>query len=210
MAYGGTAAALSAVDRAHQQLLQQTDLQFNLAPMVQPPTPSWVQALIAFFKFLGPATPYVVWPALILGAGTILYLIGRELFGIRRGGVRMKLRLAADDGLWRPAPDQARALLEDADRLAAEGQFVEAAHLILLRSIEDIEKRRPRTVGVALTSRDIAALPQLPPGARETFAGIAQVVERSLFGGRPLDRDGFVRCRDAYAAFVDAKSWATS
>jgi hypothetical protein len=207
MAYGGTAATLSAVDRAHQQLLRQTDLQFDLPPMIQQAPPAWVQALIAFFKFLGPATPYVVWPALILGAGSILYLIGRELFGIRRDDVHMKLRLAARDEAWRPAPDQARALLEDADRLAAQGQFVEAAHLILLRSIEDIEKRRPRMVGVSLTSRDIAGLPGLPPSARETFVGIAQTVERSLFGGRPLDRDGFARCRDAYAAFVDAKSW---
>jgi hypothetical protein len=208
MAYGAGAAALSGFERAHQQLLGQSDLQFRAAALPSPEIPGWLKALVAVFKFLGPATPYVMWSALALVVALILYLIGRELFGIRADSVTMKLGMGGGEGPWRPAPEQARALLEEADRLAEQGQFVEAAHLILLRSIEDIHKRRPRMVAVSLTSRDIAGLTGLPPAARETFVNIAQAVERSLFGGRPLDRDGFSRCRQAYAAFVDAKSWA--
>src|SRR3546814_10172873 len=40
----------------------------------------------------------------------------------------------------------ARALLAEADALAAEGRFAEAAHLLLYRSVEDIEGRRPGLV----------------------------------------------------------------
>jgi hypothetical protein len=74
--------------------------------------------------------------------------------------------------------------------------------MILLRSIEDIDDRWPRQVAPALTSRDIAALAILPDAARRTFSGIAQVVEHSLFGGRPVDWDQFAACRDAYQAFA--------
>ena len=37
----------------------------------------------------------------------------------------------------------ARRWLEEADALAGKGQFEEAVHLLLYRSIEDIEKQRP-------------------------------------------------------------------
>jgi hypothetical protein len=63
-------------------------------------------------------------------------------------------------------------------------------------------------VAVSLTSRDITRLEALPPAARVLFAGIAEAVELSLFGGRPLDGEGYARCREAYASFVEAGSWA--
>ncbi len=109
---------------------------------------------------------------------------------------------------WRPDEAKARALLEDADRLAAQGAYDEAAHLILYRSIDDIEGRRPRLVRPALTSRDIAALEAVPGAARAAFSRITQAVEASFFGGRSLDRDGFAECRRAYEAFAFPEAWA--
>ena len=61
------------------------------------------------------------------------------------------------------------------------GRYSEAAHLLLFRSIEDIDARRPDLVRPALTSRDIAALPRSPARPRRAFARIAMMVERSLF-----------------------------
>jgi hypothetical protein len=219
MASQTTVEALDKLDRAHALLLRQTDLQFQLSRAAAPqrsPFLEWLakllrplgKALEPFGKALGHAAPYIFWIGLVIGVGFILFLIAQRLLGtapsIRIG--RFKLDGVAEP--WRPAPDQARALIEDADRLAGEGRFVEAAHLILLRSIDDIQARRPRAVAVSLTSRDIARLEALPPSARSTFAGIAEAVEISLFGGRPLDGDGYARCRDAYRAFADAGSWA--
>ena len=68
----------------------------------------------------------------------------------------------------------ARALLDEADKLAAEGRYAEAVRLILHRSIEEIEGRRPRLVRPAFTAREIGRLPDIPDNARATFVGIAE------------------------------------
>jgi hypothetical protein len=99
-------------------------------------------------------------------------------------------------------------LLAQADELAAQGLYAEAAHHLLLHSIQDVEDHRPRAIRPALTARDIAALDQLPPTPREAFTRIAQAVERSLFGGRPLDKEGFAECRSAYEAFAFEGGWS--
>ena len=216
MASQTAAEALDKLGPAHAALLRQTDLQFQLsqAGPLRPP-PDWLvkllkplgDALSGGMQALRPVAPYIFWTGVTVAAAFILFLIGQRLFAMKRGLVMGKLKLAGAEP-WRPAPEQARALLEEADRLAAEGRFVEAAHLILLRSIQDIQARRPRAVGISLTSRDIARLEALPPPARVLFSGIAEAVEISLFGGRPLDRDGYARCRDAYSSFAEAGSWA--
>ena len=211
--------ALIRLDAAHAALLKQTDLQFKLsqtAPIQPSPFAEWLRklleplgkALSPAAKAVAPAAPYVFWAGVAIGVAFILFLIGQRLFRVKRGLSIGGLRLKGAEEPWRPAPEQAKALIEEADRLAAEGQFVEAAHLILLRSIQDIQARRPRAVAISLTSRDIARLEVLPPPARTLFSGIAEAVEISLFGGRPLDGEGYGRCRDAYRAFVDAESWA--
>src|SRR5690606_26136672 len=94
------------------------------------------------------------------------------------------------------------ALLSDADALAAQGRFAEAVHLLLLRSINDIDGRLPNAVRPALTARDIAGLDRLPTAARPTFRQIARVVEASLFGGGAVDQGAYGECRDAYEAFA--------
>ncbi|MEO8113408.1 MAG: DUF4129 domain-containing protein, partial [Phenylobacterium sp.] len=101
----------------------------------------------------------------------------------------------------------ARSLLEEADRLAAEGAFDAAAHTLLFRSLEDIAGRRPGLLRPALTSRDIAQIDAMPPSARQAFAAIAQAVEHSFFGGRTLAAGDFARCRAAYESFAFAEGW---
>ncbi|QUD90778.1 hypothetical protein KCG34_13880 [Phenylobacterium montanum] len=192
------------VARAHAQLLRQTDLQFAFTgpPKLAPP-PGWLLAFLRWLKHMGPELKWVFWAGLAFLACLILYLVLREVIGLRWPGRRRKAKPAAaapDD--WRPSAARARTLLEDADRLAAEGRFAEAVHLILFRSIEDIDRRWPRLVQPALTSRDIAQHPTLPEAARTTFAGIARVVERSFFGGQAIGAPEFEACRRDYQAFA--------
>lgn len=103
---------------------------------------------------------------------------------------------------WVPARQEAEALLEDADRLALDGKYEEATHLLLKRSVRHIADARPGSVEPSSTAREIAALPALSSGARAAFGTIAERVERSLFALRKLTSDDWQTARDAYAEFA--------
>lgn len=108
---------------------------------------------------------------------------------------------------WRPEEGQAVQLLDEADVLANEGRYDEAARLLLHRSIGEIGAHRPDLVRPALTSRDIARHPLLPAAPAASFSRIAALVERSLFAQRPLGPVDWEDCRTAYREFAFAEGW---
>ena len=200
---------------AHQTLLRTSGMQFQFAgaPIEQPP--AWLDPLLKLLVALGPLLKFVFWGGLIVGAGLILYFLLREFVPER--WFRRSIKVAPTD--WQPAPETARALLDDADGLAAAGRFEEAIHLLLFRSIgdpdhpeafrsiDDLAGRRPGAVRPALTSRDIAELDVLPAEARVAFARLAQAVERSFFGGQPAGAEAFGTARRDYEAFAFSEGW---
>lgn len=106
---------------------------------------------------------------------------------------------------WHPDAAASLALLEDADRLAAEGRYEDATHLLLQRSVGHIAAARPDWVEPSSTARELAALPALPDAARAAFRTIAERVERSLFALGTLDRGDWEAARAAYAEFALAR-----
>ncbi len=96
----------------------------------------------------------------------------------------------------------ALALLEDADALAAQGRFGEAARLLLQRSVHHIASTRPDWLSPSSTAREIGAIPGLPGSAKQAFGVIAREVERSLYALRALAADDWQRARAAYTAFA--------
>ncbi|MBO9557164.1 MAG: hypothetical protein J7515_01085 [Caulobacter sp.] len=207
-ASSGFDGASDAFARAHGALLRGKDLQFEPTAAPKPPNiPDWLLAIGKALAALAPYLAYVFWGCLILGAALILYFVARELIATRWPGFKADKGPKLQDDGWRPTAAKARTLLEDADKLAAAGRFAEAVHLILFRSIEDIEGKRPDLIKPALTSRDIAELDGVPERVRRTFSDIARVVERSFFGGRPVGADEFATCRQAYESFAFAEAW---
>lgn len=201
---GTSASSDAAFAEAHRRLIEDDSIQFQLQPVEIPDRPD----LSGFFDFLqaaGPVVKVLFWVALIAIAAFLIYLIALRITGAswpwRRGGP------VAPDESWRPAEAPARQLLAEADGLAADGRFSEAAHLLLFRSIEDIDGRRPDLVRPALTSRDIAGLSGIPERPRGAFARIAMAVERSLFARRPLVEGDWRDCRAAYEEFAFAEGW---
>jgi hypothetical protein len=145
---------------------------------------------------------------MVLALVGVLVLLGREFARTRWPELFSRKAPAPKPERWRPEATVARALLEEADRLAAAGRYAEAVRLILHRSIEDIEGHRPRLVRPAYTAREIGRLSDIPDNARNVFVGIAGVVEKSFFGGQGLDAAGFADCRKAYEAFAFPGAWA--
>ena len=95
-----------------------------------------------------------------------------------------------------------------ADALAKEGKFSEAVHLILFRSIEDIQSRQKQRIPTALTAREIERLEGLPERPRNALRPIISLVERSFFGGHKLDAESWASARSAYEDFAFGEAWA--
>jgi len=196
-------------DAAHHALIADKTLQFRMKGIDPPPRPpNWLEPLMKALQAMGPVLSWIFWIVVALAVLAIVWLIARELVKIRLPVKQDRLNIS--DPLWRPQAAEALALLADADALAAQGDFAAAAHLLLTRSIQDIDGRLPNTVRPALTARDIGALTRLPEAARPTFARIARVVEASLFGGASVDQAAWHDCRDAYEAFAFPAHWSAS
>jgi hypothetical protein len=208
----GAEPSRAALEAAQARLLQDRSLQFHLklqAPTPKAETPEWLKWLANLVGQLGHLLSWVFWAAVVLGAAAIVLFILLEIARTRWPDLFKRKRKPRPSPVdWRPEAAVARALLAEADRLAAEGRYAEAARLLLHRSIEDIESRRPRLVRPAFTSREIAGLEGLPAAARLTFGFIAEIVERSLFGGREVDAANFAACRRAYEDFAFPGAWA--
>ncbi len=190
------------ISDAHRELLQDRSLQFEFPQFKPTPPPKWLEEVAAVIASLGPVLAVLFWVVVAAVVLALLYLIARSLVKARYEGAPGPGPNLGPDAAWRPTAEQARVLLADADALAAEGRFAEAAHLLLLRGVQDIRDQRPGLVRPALTSRDIAGLDALPAQAREAFAAIARVVERSFFGGRDLGETDWSLCRGAYERFA--------
>ena len=175
------------------------------------PPPDWLQNFFEWLanllkpvaEALGVSWPVLQW-ILIGGAALILlYLLWRLLAPIAQ--IRLAKKEAdgdAQEAEWTPDRAAALELLGDADRLAAEGRFDEATHLLLKRSVGQIADARPDWLSASSTAREIAALPALPDRARGAFKTIAERVERSLFALRRLNAEDWQAARAAYADFA--------
>ena len=208
-----TAAPEVDFDAAHAELIADSAIQFELRPVegpAPPPPPSRAEVPVPSGFDMpagegGPVALTIFWVVIALAAAGLLYLIVARVAGWRRSGRRGAEAQAQPE--WRMEEAPARRLLDDADALAADGRYSEAAHLLLHRSIAEIDRRRPATVRKALTSRDIAALPAIPPSPAAAFRAIVAAVERSLFGARALDAGDWQGCRAAYERFAFAHEW---
>lgn len=202
--------AQAARDAMHDWRAIHTDPAIQFAPANLPPAPErpeWLKAIDEFFRALfepiarslgmsAPVLKWVVLGAVALAALYALWRLAEPLLERRAGSAS-----TSDEG-WTPERDEALALLEDADRLAAAGAFDEAAHLLLRRSVAQIAAARPDWVHPASTAREIAAIGALPDGARHAFATITARVERSRFALRALDAADWQAARAAYSDFA--------
>jgi len=190
------------------------DIQFTPIEMPEPPEPpSWLGALSDFLewlfsplgdlfgmmgRFLGVSGPVVMWILIALAVVLVGALVWRHVVPLV-GRERPEAEAASD---WVPDAGDALALLEDADRLADEGRYDEATHLLLKRSVGQIAAARPDLLEPSSTAREIAELTALSEAARGAFALIAGRVERSLFALRSLSADDWNAARAAYAEFA--------
>ncbi|WP_376704814.1 DUF4129 domain-containing protein [Mesorhizobium sp. ISC25] len=207
MAQPGTAEA-EWLTNLHKQLIADESIQFDLPAYVPPKPPEWLKPLQDFLSWLGPYMIYLFWGAVISGVAIILLLVFLEVKGIAWRLPWQRARPEVEDEeTWRPDAGAAQILLSQADALAACGDYDEAVHLLLRRSVADIAGRLPDFLRPSLTARDIANAPSLPGRARHAFTEIARIVEAALFARRPVGAEGWRQARGAYERFAFRDAW---
>lgn len=187
------------------------DIQFQPVPQSETPSPQpppdWLVDLLKWLgdvfqpvaQFIGGNWPWLRWVLLAMVIALVLVALVRL---IDPAAMRFKRRPQAEVEELRVDQGQALQLLEEADRLAADGRFDEATHLLLQRSVGQIAELRPDLIDPSSTAREIAALPALPDLARHAFATIAGRVEASLFALTRLTGEDWQAARAAYAEFA--------
>ena len=207
---------LDALAAAHKAYLKRADLQLERpewdAPPLEPrdPPPRWLAWLSDFLNGLSPLFQFLFYAIIAVVVAGFLYFVFGEALRVRFGKSGEGKTDEGDDVLVDVRPDaaMARGLLEEADALARAGKFAEAVHLLLFRSIEDIQTRLEGGVPKSLTAREIGGLGHLPERARRGLGPIIAIVERSFFGGRPVDSTGWQEARASYEDFAFGEGWA--
>ncbi|MBI1180101.1 MAG: DUF4129 domain-containing protein [Alphaproteobacteria bacterium] len=156
-------------------------------------------------KLLGDVGIVVFWVVIAATALALIWAVVRELPFVAELLPRRKPgKPAAPEYRVRvqPSAEEAHTLLEDADRLAALGDFAGAVRLLLHRTLEDVAERLGQYLPAAWTSREVLDRSPLPPDGRHAFDEIVRAVETSHFGGRSFGADDYARCRRSYERFA--------
>jgi hypothetical protein len=142
----------------------------------------------------------VVIAVLAVAAAMIVMWILRDL---RKGSANESLEgeelpeaTVDQDVLQRP--------IGDADELARAGQFAEAIHTLLLRTLIELVRATRTRVPAALTSREILARVPLVPAARTALDALVGAVEVTYFGDDVPGPEDYQRCRAEFQRFADA------
>ncbi len=151
---------------------------------------------------------------LLVGAGALLLVIFvvNELSSFRlrprgRAGQDIDPNAATGGATAKPG---AGLSLDEADRLAREGRFAEALHMLLLDCIAQLRRLKfDAVIAPSLTSREVARRLSLPERSAQALTAIVSAVELSHFGGRPAGEDDYRRGREHYLQIAHESAGAS-
>ncbi len=145
----------------------------------------------------------VLWGLVIVGGVLLVSWLATELsrFGDDAelpadGDAQARLQAAAASILDRP--------LGDADELARRGEYAEAIHTLLLRTLQELVRTTAVRIAPAMTSREVLARVPLLADARTALAGLITAVELTYFGDDPASAADYDRCRQQFHVFAQA------
>jgi hypothetical protein len=94
--------------------------------------------------------------------------------------------------------------LGDADDLAARGEFAEAIHTLLLRTLHELARSAMVRVERSHTSREILRRVPLAADAKEALSMLITYVELTHFGDDPANAADYAKCREQFNRFATA------
>lgn len=153
---------------------------------------------------LGALAPLATLVLYVLVAAAVLLILSWIALEVvsRRRGRRSDPGAKAEPGEEGEAAPERDAVLDDASRLAAEGRYGEAIHVLLLVAIRQLAERSRVTLPPSRTSRELVRLLPLGAESRETFAELVRSVELSLFGGVAAGPEDYERSLARFRSLV--------
>ncbi len=145
----------------------------------------------------------LMWIVFVAGGALVAYYLLNEarLFSRWKKGAWQPESAPNESGA--SVPDPAAGDLDDAESLAAHGEYAEAVHVLLLRSIMLI-RDRGADLSTSLTSREILRRAPLDETEKNAFGTLVGVTEVTHFGGRTATEADFLRCRDLFRRIAKA------
>jgi hypothetical protein len=126
-----------------------------------------------------------------------------------------RLRKPKEEELEEPDSESEKSLVskdalakvrESAESLAAAGRYGEAAHALLLQTIELLKSAKKVILAPSLTSREIAAKLRLSNRQAGCLGLLIGKVEPAWFGLKPAAESDYLECRAAYEVLAGALS----
>ena len=156
------------------------------------PDPLRAEQLLFGLGPLAEVLRVLVWAGAVVGAVLAAMYVAQRLFPGALG----------DPPFEEPGAELSPALsdapLRDAQALAREGRFAEAIHVLLLRTFEQLLRRRGIALAPGWTSREVLERASYPGQAREALAGLVGAVETCTFAGRPASEEDYRLCADRF------------
>ena len=193
---------------------QQTDPEV----LQEAPTPQPDRSVedLSFLRGLGGVAQAVLWTLVIAAVVLVVVHIARGVqrrsrtAGGRSPAAEERREAAPSVGLAGDGRDPSGGPDLNADRLASQGDIVEAIHLLLLMSLDHLRQRLGASLQPSLTSRELLDRLGLSEAQRASLGALVQAVELGHFGGRRLAPNDYHACRDHYARLVGATDGAVS
>lgn len=145
----------------------------------------------------------LLWGVVIVAAGILIFWLASEL--LKYGGD--DAQLASDETNADGATVDLAVIqrpLGDAEEHAARGEYREAIHTLLLRTLQELVRSSAVRVGPAMTSREILGRVPLAPDARDALQGLIVAVELTHFGDDEATAEDYLRCRTQFQKFATA------
>lgn len=142
----------------------------------------------------------LIWMLLIVGGVFLVVWIAQLV----KGRARDVQIVRAKEAQAVPAPLQLGDTRTKAERLADEGRYGEAIHVLLLETMGQLAARIPGGLHKSWTSREVLRLTKLGPEAHAPLESLVEAVETSLFGHETPGELDFRSCTRHFQEFAAA------
>ncbi len=150
---------------------------------------------------LGDVGRFLLWVLVFAGGALLVFYLLNELPLLakrardgRHQGTSPEAHLANEESA---GPGDGGSL-EEIDRLARQGDYGEAVHELLQRSLENLRRRLDPALWPSLTSREIMGRVSLTEGGKSALGLIVTAAELSHFGGRAPSEPEYRACRENF------------